>query len=154
MNLSYIEQLEATARDVDMQAPQALSERYPSVQSRCLDPAYKSTELRIVYMLLNAGTPGLTRKCGLHAFGRALFYVGKGTPNRPFKHLEEARNYLLKPGTIGVGNSKARTTENQTVSEHLDVSMCPPYCRHLEGRSRRHRPSCNYQRPRRRCRTL
>ncbi|KAH7711014.1 chromobox protein 1 [Aphelenchoides avenae] len=101
VNLSYIEQLEATARDVDMQAPQALSERYPSVQSRCLDPAYKSTELRIVYMLLNAGTPGLTRKCGLHAFGRALFYVGKGTPNRPFKHLEEARNYLLKPGTIG-----------------------------------------------------
>lgn len=85
-------------RDIDAQDSQR-----PSMQTRCLDPADKNNKLRIVYLLLDAGVLGPSGYCDLRTFVRALFYVGKGTPSRPFKHLEDARDYLLKPCTTGVG---------------------------------------------------
>lgn len=114
VDVSYIVQLDAEARDVDKQPPLALQERFPSVQVSDLDPAKENPDLRLVYMLLDAGIPGLSRNCDLRTFGRALFYVGKGKLERPFRHLEEARNYLLKPGTIGVGARFQYGTENGT----------------------------------------
>lgn len=63
---------------------------------------------RLVYLLLDAGSPGLHAGCDLLAFGRAVFYIGKGLMWRPFDHLEEAKNYLLKPNSPEVGASDPR----------------------------------------------
>ncbi|KAH7718005.1 hypothetical protein AAVH_14516, partial [Aphelenchoides avenae] len=54
-------------------------------------------------MLLDAGilrpTAAISHLRPLEIFGQAAFYIGKGTVERPFKHLEEARDYLLKPSS-------------------------------------------------------
>ncbi|KAH7708942.1 LEM domain protein family member (lem-3)-like protein, partial [Aphelenchoides avenae] len=52
---------------------------------------------RLVYLLLDASSPGLHPGCDLLAFGRAVFYVGKGLASRPFDHFKEAKAYLLSP---------------------------------------------------------
>ncbi|KAH7716907.1 hypothetical protein AAVH_15684 [Aphelenchoides avenae] len=98
----YIGPLEAAARDITKKFPQGqkadeeLQACYQTMQTLCMNPA-NNIEWRLVYMLLDAGSPGLTADCDLRTFVRALFYVGKGTEERPFDHLKEAKDHLLKP---------------------------------------------------------
>ncbi|KAH7693203.1 hypothetical protein AAVH_39765, partial [Aphelenchoides avenae] len=93
--LPYIGQLEAVAKDPKVHLPRGqeaeakLQMRYDSGQTMCLN-------WRLVYLLLDAGTPCLFDGCSLRTFLRALFYVGKGTVTRPLEHLEQAKAYLLK----------------------------------------------------------
>lgn len=63
---------------------------------------------RLVYLLLDAGSPGLHCGCDLLAFGRAVFYIGKGLVSRPFDHFKEAKDCLLKPNSPEVGFSDSR----------------------------------------------
>lgn len=63
---------------------------------------------RLVYLLLDASSPGLHPGCDLLAFGRAVFYVGKGLASRPFDHFKEAKAYLLSPYSAEVGASDLR----------------------------------------------
>ncbi|KAH7701507.1 Bromodomain containing protein, partial [Aphelenchoides avenae] len=55
-----------------------------------------SADRRLVYMHVHAGMlPANPANCDLSCFGKAVFYVGKGTLQRPFHHLEQAKKALL-----------------------------------------------------------
>lgn len=143
--------------EIDTALPKVLQEQHPSLQTRCLNPANCKNKLRHVYMYLDAGVPGLSRNCDERTFRRAVFYVGKGTQNRPFKHLEEARDYLLTRGARRVFVLKDFwTLVDEMTNDYSVVSMCPAKCQYFERqrRPRSHRTSCRHERPRRRRRTL
>lgn len=83
-------------------ADKALQASYESSEVRDKSKQTKKLpEWRLVYMLLDAGvlcpTAANSKLGPFVVFEQAAFYVGKGTVERPFKHLEEARDYLLKP---------------------------------------------------------
>lgn len=68
--------------------------------------SWDSASNKCVYVLLDAGIPSLTSDaCDLRTFASALFYVGKGVEKRPFEHLEQARDFLLKEQSARVGAS-------------------------------------------------
>ncbi|KAH7707349.1 CRE-CBP-1 protein [Aphelenchoides avenae] len=82
-------------------AEKALQASYQSSQARVkFKQTKKLPEWRLVYMLLDAGvlcpTAANANLRPFVVFEQAVFYIGKGTVERPFKHLEEARDYLLK----------------------------------------------------------
>lgn len=104
----FVGSLQDAAQDATKRFPRGqkaedeLQERCRSVQTLCLNPA-ANIEWRLVYMLMDAGTPGFIGDYDLRIFSRAIFYVGKGTEERSFEHLKEAKDRLLKPDTPRVG---------------------------------------------------
>ncbi|KAH7710997.1 Ankle1 protein [Aphelenchoides avenae] len=99
MPVEYFGPLKAAANDINMRF--AGGQRAAKALQDCYQPS--RVHRRLVYMLLDGGilaeTAANCTSRPLVKFGQAAFYIGKGTVDRPFKHLEEARNYLLEPNS-------------------------------------------------------
>ncbi|KAH7701860.1 hypothetical protein AAVH_31001, partial [Aphelenchoides avenae] len=97
--VEYFGPLKAAANDINMRF--AGGQRAAKALQDCYQPS--RVHRRLVYMLLDGGilaeTAANCTSRPLVKFGQAAFYIGKGTVDRPFKHLEEARNYLLEPNS-------------------------------------------------------
>lgn len=123
LELTCIDQLEAAAQDINVHLPRGqdasakLQRGYPSWNTTSKD------KWRLVYVLLDAGTPGLTATCDFRTFARSLFYVGKGVEKRPFEHLEQAKDLLLK-------GHPARVSASQKVYLKTSVGTRFPRARH------------------------